>query len=89
MYALSYTHTHAHIHTANPVHVMKSPLLAEEFIHGSRVYLGNVKPYQIFGNTPHFDSCDHDGALKGREKTVGWIEGRAGTSKQGEKNITE
>lgn len=34
-------------HTANPVHVMKSPLLAEEFIHGS-----NVRPYQIFGNTP-------------------------------------
>lgn len=44
--------THTYTHTANPVHVIKSPLLAEEFVHGFRVYLGNVKPYQIFGNTP-------------------------------------
>lgn len=31
---------------------MKSPLLAEEFVHGSRVYLDKMKPYQLFVDAP-------------------------------------
>lgn len=72
---------HTYTHTANPVHVMKSPLLAEEFVHGSRVYLDIVKPYQIFGNTP--DRASLIVSMRraaGKKKTVGWIGGHAGTS---------
>lgn len=72
---------HTYTHTANPVHVMKSPLLAEEFVHGSRVYLDIVKPYQIFGNTP--DRASLIVSIRraaGKKKTVGWIGGHAGTS---------
>lgn len=77
--SLTRSSAHTHTHTANPVHVMKSPLLAEEFVHGSRVYLGIMKPYQIFGNTP-------DRASLIVSDGVGWIGGHAGTSNRKKTN---
>lgn len=57
---------------------MKSPLLAEELVHSSRLCLANVNPYQIFVNALDRASLIHMtvfGCRRGEKKPNKQLDG--------------